>query len=225
MNRIPLPNLIERLESHYGRPKPPKITDPWLLILLENVAYLADDERRGKAFDLLQKKVGTRPEQILAAPKKVLIEIARHGILAEKVYRKMPDCAKILKEEFDGDLSGVVNGPLAKAKKALRKFPGIGEPGADKLLLFAGKNPVLALESNGVRALVRLGFAAEQKSYSSTYRLIQKAIEAEIKNDFQWLIRAHQLLRRHGQELCKRSAPLCAECPLKKNCLYFFTSR
>ena len=24
---------------------------------------------------------------------------------------------------------------------------------------------------------------------------------------------AHQLLRQHGQELCKRSKPRCAECP------------
>jgi endonuclease III len=161
-----------------------------------------------------------RPEQILAAPKKALVEIARHGILAEKLYRKMLDCAKILKEDFEGDLSASINGPLAPARKALRKFPGIGDPGADKLLLFAERNPVLALDSNGLRVLVRLGFAEEQKSYSSTYRLVQKAIEPEIKKEYAWLIRAHQLLRQHGQELCKRSVPLCSDCPLRKSCPY-----
>jgi len=223
-NRISLSGAIDGLESHYGRPKAPKITDPWLLILWENVAYMADDERRAKAFVMLQSKVGTSPDKILAAPKKVLVEIASHGILAAKLYRKMIDCAQILSDEFDCDLSDVINGSPGAAKKALRKFPGIGEPGADKLLLFAQKNPVLALDSNGMRALVRLGFADEQKSYSSTYRLIQKAVEPEIKKDFDWLIRAHQLLRRHGQELCKRSAPICGKCPLKNHCRYFKSS-
>src|SRR4051794_18081202 len=103
--------VIDRLESHYGRPRKPKITDPWQLILWENVAYMADDDRRAKAFLKLKAKVGFRPEQILATPKKTLIEIASHGILAAKVYRKLPDCARTLKDEFDGDLANVVDGP------------------------------------------------------------------------------------------------------------------
>jgi hypothetical protein len=36
-----------------------------------------------------------------------------------------------------------------------------------------------------------------------------------------WLIRAHQLLRRHGQELCRRSRPRCAACPLTAQCAYY----
>jgi endonuclease III len=32
------------------------------------------------------------------------------------------------------------------------------------------------------------------------------------------LQRAHQLLRRHGQKLCTRTSPACAECPLRAVC-------
>jgi adenine-specific DNA glycosylase len=35
------------------------------------------------------------------------------------------------------------------------------------------------------------------------------------------LIRAHQLLREHGQELCRRSRPSCERCPLSDVCLYY----
>ena len=80
---------------------------------------------------------------------------------------------------------------------------------------------MLALESNGLRVLVRLGFGEEQKSYSTTYRLIQKSAGVGIKEDYPWLMKAHMLLRHHGQTLCRRSEPICDECPLAEDCEYF----
>ena len=71
--------MVRRLEKFYGRPKAPKITDALELILLENVAYLADDEKRSAAFAVLKKEVGTRPEQILKTSPKQLEKITRMG--------------------------------------------------------------------------------------------------------------------------------------------------
>ena len=48
-----LPKVIARLAKFYGKPKPPITTDPFELILLENVAYPVSDERRAEAFALL----------------------------------------------------------------------------------------------------------------------------------------------------------------------------
>jgi endonuclease III len=220
MSRIPLPELIDRLLAHYGKPKPPRLTGPWEMILWENVAYLADDDRRQQAFNTLKKKVGTKPEQILTAADGVLLEVTSHGIMPELFVEKLRSSAKIVLEGFDGDLRPVLSLPLAKAKKALQRFPGIGEPGAEKILLFTGKCSVLALESNGLRVLLRLGFGEEKKSYSTTCRLVQKAVEEELEEDCDWLMNAHLLLRQHGQELCKRSAPVCEKCPLSADCSY-----
>jgi endonuclease III len=218
MGRIALPQVVDRLAAHYGQSKPPKLTGPWEMILWENVAYLADDDRRQQAFQTLKKRVGTKPEQILSATDEALLEVTRHGIMPEQFAAKLRRCAKIVMEEFDGDLRPVLKLPLPKAKKALQKFPGIGEPGAEKVLLFTRSQPLFALESNGLRVLVRLGFAEEQKRYATTYRLVQKAVAGELDEDFAWLIEAHQLLRRHGQELCKRTDPGCQECPLASDC-------
>jgi endonuclease III len=218
MPRISLAEVLDHLEALYGPPRPPKATDPWHLILWENVAYLADDEQREKAFLVLRKRVGTRPEQILSAPAAVLREVGAHGIVPEQSVEKLRRCATIALEEFDGDLGPVLRLPVAKAKKALKKFPGIGDPGAEKLLLFAGVHPALALESNGLRVLLRLGYGEEKKSYATTYRLVQTAVAPELKKDCAWLMRAHLLLRRHGQELCRRSRPQCGECPLAADC-------
>jgi endonuclease-3 len=221
MTRIPLPQVVERLQAHYGQPKSPKVAGPWEMILWENVAYLADDDRRLEAFQTLKKRVGTKPEQIILASDEALLEVTRHGILADHFAKKLHRCAQIALEEFDGDLRPILKLLLPKAKKALQKFPGIGEPGAEKILLFSRTYPVLALESNGLRVLLRLGFGAEKKSYSTTYRLVQKAIEEGLDKDFTWLIEAHLLLRRHGKDLCRRSDPLCDQCPLAADCEYY----
>jgi endonuclease-3 len=190
------------------------------MVLWENVAYLADDDRRLQAFQTLKKRIGTDPAQVLSAPDEALLEVTRHGIMAEQSAEKLRKCAKTVLENFDGDLWPVLKLPLPKARKALQTFPGIGEPGAEKILLFTHTYPVLALESNGLRVLLRLGFGAEKKSYSTTYRLVQKAVEEGLENSYSWLIKAHVLLRRHGQELCRRSEPACGECPLAGDCAF-----
>jgi endonuclease-3 len=217
MTRIPLPEVVDRLQVHYGQPTVPRL-GPWEMILWENVAYLADDERRRRAFQTLKKLVGTEPGQILSASDEALLEVTRHGIMPERFVEKLRMCAKIMLEEFDGDLRSVLKLPLAKAKKALQKFPGIGRPGAEKILLFGRAYPVLALESNGLRVLLRLGFGEERESYSATYRLVQEAVEEGLNSDYSWLIVAHLLLRLHGQELCKRTQPECGKCPLATDC-------
>src|SRR5437762_8601873 len=122
--------------------------------------------------------------------------------------------------EFGGGLNEALQLPLRKSKKALQKFPGVGEPSADKILLFTRTHPALGLDSNGLRVLLRLGFGEEKKNYSATYRTVQESIATEITDDYDWLIRAHLLLRQHGKELCKTSRPLCERCPVRKSCYY-----
>jgi len=215
-------NIIEELQDFYGRPEPPGVTDPLGMILLENVAYLVSDERREQAFNALRERVGLTPPEILMAHDETLLEVARLGGMRPAArVDKLRRIAQIALQEFDGDFDKVLKQPLAKAKKSFKKFPGIGDPGAEKILLFSRTQQILALDSNGLRVLLRLGYGEERKSYSSTYRSAQDAVEGELKKDYDWLIAAHQLLRRHGQELCKTTVPLCPQCPVKSSCRYY----
>ena len=216
----PLRAVVQTLERHYGRPAAPRRMDPLELILWENVAYLADDKRRAAAFTLLTTQIGSRPEQILAAPLGALRAVTSHGILPDRFAEKLREIARIARDEFDGDLDAVLRLPLAKAKKALRKFPGIGEPGAEKILLFSRRQPLLAPESNGLRVLNRLGISPERKSYAATYVAAREVTAGQIGEDYDALIAAHSLLRRHGQELCRRSDPACGVCPLAGECRF-----
>lgn len=214
--------IIDQLRDFYGRPEPPKVIDPFGLILLENVAYLLSDERREQAFNALRGRVGLTPPEIMMAHEETLLEVARlGGMRPEARVEKLRRIAQIALQEFDGDLDKILKQPLAQAKKSLKKFPGIGDPGAEKILLFSRTHPILALDSNGLRVLLRLGYGEERKNYSSTYRSAQEAVDDGLNKDFDWLIATHQLLRRHGQQLCKTNEPMCLSCPVRSDCSYY----
>jgi endonuclease III len=217
---ITFSKLVNKLQQHYGAPAPPPSTDPLELIIWENIAYLANDKRRAEAYAILKRTIGTRPDQILAAKHSALAAVGKAGILPDVSAEKLLNIARIAYEEFDSDVRSALKKPLPQAKKALKRFPSIGDPGAEKILLFTRSYPVMALDSNGLRVLCRVGFAEEQKNYSATYRLVQDVIRGQLPKDYDSLIRAHQLLRHHGQELCKRSKPRCADCPVRDSCNY-----
>ncbi len=218
MASAPLARIIDHLKRYYGNPPKPFPTDPFQQILWVNVAYLADDTRREAAFKTLKKEVGLTPEKILHAPIAKLQKATKFGILSERFAGKLHECAQIALDEFQGDLKAVVALPLDEARRALRKFPGVGEPGAEKILLFSGRQPLLAPDSNGLRVLRRLGLSPNEEGYSAAYAAARETTSAQLGADTPTMQRAHQLFRRHGQETCRTTAPTCDRCPLASMC-------
>jgi endonuclease-3 len=214
--------VLDELEKLYGKPGKPIPRSPLDWIVWENVAYLVDDERRELAFRALEKKLGRTAEKIAAASSQVLYEVTRlGGMHPEQRVDRLKGIAELALEHGGGGLESVLELDAASARKVLKKFPSIGDPGAEKILMFCGALDVLALESNGLRVLTRLGFGEEKKSYAATYKSAQAALATQLKRDSAWLARAHQLLRMHGQSLCKRTSPDCDACPLTACCRWF----
>ena len=195
-----LPALLDQLEEASGPPDPVPSADGWELVLAENVAYLVDDQRRWQALADLRRVVGLDPEQILAAPGAVLRGIVAGARPAERVER-LRRCAE-----------------LAIAGAPWRAYPGIGQPGQDRIELFAGSRAVLALDANGLRVLTRLGYAVPVRSYASGYRQAQATAGSQLPAEVPPRQRAYQLLRRHGQTVCRRKNPACASCAIAGDC-------
>jgi endonuclease-3 len=213
--------LIARLKKHYGKPKPPRAHGPFELVMWENACYLLPDERRLEVFEALRDKVGLGAKAIAAASDKVLLPLAkRGGMRPETRVFRWREIARITIQQYAGDLDSILKLPYAEAKKALKQFPTIGDPGAEKILLLCGVASGLPLESNGLRVLVRVGWGRSQKNYGATYRSVQTALQPELPADASHLIEAHLLLRQHGKEICKDKAPLCHQCPASDECQY-----
>lgn len=213
---------LDALATFHGTPPSPPSTDAFELVLFENVAYLAPYHRRVEAFELLRETIGTSPRAVSEATEEALEAVTARGILKGTSAAKLRRCAELALTEFGGDLNHVVDDSTPVAKRALKRFPGIGDPGAEKILLFAADRPFLAPDSNGLRVLVRLGFVREGSSYAKTYAAARSAAAA-LGVDAARLRLAHGLLRLHGQTVCSRRAPACASCPLRGRCAYAST--
>jgi endonuclease III len=215
-----LTNLLGKLRAFHGRPIAPPSRDPYHLLLWEQVAYLATDERRLTAYQELAKQVGLAPTAILAAPRSVLTAIARRGgaIAVNQRVQRLRDVAERVLGVWAGNLKRVLKLPFDAARKELTKYPAIGEPGAERILLLSGAYPVLGLDSNALRVLQRLGYGRTMRSYTATYRSAQAAASAELPETVPARRQAYLLLRHHGQTLCRRTAPRCPACPLEADC-------
>lgn len=214
----PLPDVVARLERRHGRPAPPRVTDPWEQIVLENASYLVDDDRRMRVFERLRDEVGLAPEAILGAPRRRLEKAIEDGGMKPPMRaQKLIDAARLALDAGE-PLGAAVLRPWPEARKVLKRFPGIGDPGAERVALIAGALPVVALESNGLRVLVRLGFGAQAENWSRMWRDVRAAVDREAPRDATWCLSAHLLLRQHGRTVCRDKAPLCGECVLRARC-------
>ena len=107
-------SVTAALGALYGWPDRPP-SDPLELILRENVVYLADDTHRAAAFELLRKRIGIRPAQILAANNEAMEKVARSaGILPQLQVDKLRLVAQLASEL---SLDEIVRLPLREAKK------------------------------------------------------------------------------------------------------------
>jgi endonuclease-3 len=215
-----LQSVVNTLRRYYGKPTAPVSQDPFPLILWEQVAYLVPDAQRHAAYIALRSRVGLTPGAILRAPATTLCAITRLGgsIAAPARAARLRRSAELVVGRWSGNLRAALKLPPAQARRALAQFPMIGEPGADKILAFTKTVPVLALDSNALRVLQRLSLTPGAKDYRTAYRKAQAAITPQIPTSYPWLIMAAQLLRQHGQVLCRRKAPDCRQCPLRPDC-------
>jgi endonuclease-3 len=216
-----LNKLLSRLAKAYGEPEPPPAHGPFELVMWENACYLLPDERRAMVFQLLRERVGMSAAAIAAASDELLLPLATLGGMRPEVrVFRWREIARITLTQFDGDVDQILERPVSDAKRALKGFPNIGDPGAEKVLMFCGMEVGLPLESNGLRVLTRVGYGREQKDYGRMYRSAQEALSGEIPRDAKTCARSFVLLREHGKAMCKAAAPLCLQCPIVDLCGY-----
>lgn len=199
----------------------PEPRDPFALIVWENASYLVDDATRSRVCGSLRKQIGLDPAALLgAAPAKLQHAIRDGGMQPANRAAKVRRCAELALEYAENGLAKTLRAlPLKNARALLKRFPGIGEPGADKVLLVCGLAKTPALESNGLRVLERLGYVAGETSYARMYRAAISSLNASGIAGMK-AIEAFALLREHGRELCKRTSPVCPACPLRNQCAY-----
>jgi endonuclease III len=224
--RRTIPRLLDQLEKFYGRQEPLWPVDPYEFIVWWHCGYPASDAACAKGWEKLKIEVGVEPHRLLAAtPRKLAAALNPGGMVPELRAERLKEIAMRVQDQLGGDLRAALAGPLPEARRTLKKFPGIADPGADRILLFAGIAPLAAVPSNCTQVLVRVLSGRELDNYNASYREAQKAIAAEVPETFEARTRAYLLLKHHGQETCKRTNPKCERCPISSDCAFFAAQR
>jgi endonuclease III len=225
-------DILEALENMYGPQHAVGPTDPFEMIVYLNCGYPASDAACSKGFDALKREAGLSPKEILAAPKSKLVKLLRlGGIVPEVRADRLKEIARRVKVEFGGDLKAVLKSSMKPekqqtdkgirgAKRVLQQFPVIGEPSAEKILLFSKLALVAAVPSAFVEVPARLWFGKAGKNYAADYRAARGILNSGLAQTFEARQRAYLLLKKHGQQTCKRSHPKCEICPLTGQCAY-----
>jgi len=220
--RLTIHDLLDKLETFYLPQEPCFPVDPYEFLVWWHCGYPASDAACAKGWNKLTREVGIEPHKLLGAtPLKLASALKAGGMVPELRAERLKEIAMCVQDQFGGDLSAALATQRAKARKILKKFPGIAEPGADRILLFAGIAPIAAVPSNCAHVLVRIRQGRESENYSATYRDAQRAINTEVPETLDARTRAYLLLKKHGQEICKRTKPKCEQCPVRANCFFF----
>lgn len=227
-----LAQILDSLENLYGPQKPAGPTDPYEMIVFLNCGYPASDEKCAKGFDVLKREVGVAPGKLLAFPKANLAKLMRPSVIVPGVCaERLQGIALKVKTELGGNLAAALRNRMREArdqaekgikaaKKVLQEFPVIGEPSAEKILLFSRLAPVAAVPSAFVDVPIRIFIGEPGKNYAADYKAAREILDSGLPQTFKARQRAYLLLKKHGQEICKRSEPKCEICPFTAQCAY-----
>jgi len=217
-----LADSLDILEQHYGPKLPTFPTDPYDFLIWWHSGYPASDAACTRGWHSVTSAIRIDPATLLHTSEAKLSNLLKPGgMVPELRARRLHEIAHRVLNQCSNDLrAALASLPLKDARRLLKSFPNIADPGADRILLFAGLAPLAAVPSNAPQVAVRIQLGAEHESYATTYREAQSLIDSQIPTHFDARTRAFLLLKHHGETLCKRTKPRCPECPLQTTCAY-----
>ena len=226
-----LTQILDVLKDLYGPQKLAGPRDPYEMIVFLNSGYPASDAKCAKGFEALKREIGEQPKKILAVSKAKLAKVMRPNVILPGLCaERLKEIAGRVSNEFKGDLTAALKQRLREAKepekglkaakKVLQEFSVIGEPSAEKILLFSGLVPVAAVPSAFVDVPIRLFRGEPGKNYAADYKTAREILDSGLPRTFDARQQAYLLMKKHGQEICKRTKPKCEICPLTARCAY-----
>jgi endonuclease-3 related protein len=175
-------------------------------ILTQSTAW----ENVEKAIANLRKAKLLTPAAILKMSPARLASLVRPSGYFRQKARKLKSFARFLRAEYAGSLQRMFRTPTLELRQKLLSVYGIGPETADSILLYAGNHPIFVVDAYTHRIFGRHRFTDGKPDYETVRAKFESALPPHplILNEF------HALIVNTGKNWCRKSAPLCAQCPL-----------
>ncbi|MDR2489089.1 MAG: endonuclease III domain-containing protein [Desulfovibrio sp.] len=184
-------------------------------VLTQNTAWRNVE----KALALLRVKNALRPEALWDMPPELLEEALRPSGFFKLKAQRLRNLLEYMRSfigwnRSPGDLTlEYMQGETdEKLRRELLQVRGIGQETADAILLYSLNRPSFVVDAYTRRIFSRHGLFSENSSYESIRAFFMDALplDTELFNEY------HALIVRTGNRFCKKSNPLCLQCPLQR---------
>ena len=124
--------------------------------------------------------------------------------------KRLKNLLQMILERYQGELNLLLQDDVARGRENLLSVQGIGPETADSILLYAGNHPLFVVDTYTHRIFSRHHLLADESDYDS----IQETFMHMLPADSSFFNEYHALIVRLGKEYCRKTKPLCEDCPL-----------
>jgi endonuclease-3 len=179
--------------------------DPFRTLIGCILSQRTRDSNSEKAAETLFSHAST-PRDIAMLGWEELHDLIRCSGFYRQKARYIRETCNLLVERYDGD--------VPDEKETLLRLPGVGPKTADIVLSYCFDEAVIPVDVHVSRVSRRLGLAPMEAGPEEVQRSLHGLIP---KDKFLFYDRS---IVRLGKEYCRKSNPLCSECPLRGCCDY-----
>jgi endonuclease-3 len=165
-----------------------------------------------KGFENLRERFTITPEVLARAKVEEIKECIKPSGLYNTKAPRIREVARIIVEEYGGDLNTLSRLSTDEARERLLKIPGVGFKTADIILSFVLGRGSFAVDTH----IARIAKRWKMVRATAGYEEIRLGFEAVISRGKRR--RVHLGLIEFGREICKARGPRCDICPVYRKC-------
>ncbi|MCK5554029.1 MAG: endonuclease III [Deltaproteobacteria bacterium] len=165
-----------------------------------------------KGFENLRRRFNITPEVLAEAKVEEIRECIRPSGLYNTKAPRIREVARIILEEYGGNLDNLARLPADTARESLLRIPGVGFKTADVFLSLVYERGSFAVDTHIGRIAKRWKMVRGNAAYEETRLAFEGVIPRGKRR------RAHLALIEFGREICKARGPRCAICPVYAEC-------
>lgn len=176
-------------------------------VLTQNTGWL----NVTRAIDNLKERGLLSFSQLYAASLEEIAECIRPSGYFNIKASRLHNLLQMIVERYNGELDELLGDTTSAARENLLSVKGVGPETADAILLYCGNHPVFVVDAYTHRVFSRHNLVPDECDYHE----LQDAFTSTLPQDWQLYNEYHALIVKVGKEFCKKTNPLCAQCPLK----------
>ena len=212
-----LPEVHRRLLKAYG-PLPPCLRlDPVSQLILALIGCRTPNQVSMSAFEALADEFATW-EGLRDAPTDTIEKIIRRVTFPDRKATCLKATLRAISQRRGKlNLDFLADWRVEAARKWLESLPGVGPKVSAAVLNFSMlRKRALVADTHHLRVARRLGLLPASARADRAYRILMDQVPPQWTADD--LDDHNTLMKRHGQSICRHTAPLCSTCAVRPLC-------